>query len=100
MAFGKHTSVVARGDGPPHRRQLLVENIGLHPAVAITVTLDGPWGADRLLSEDGIDRLEAGALVQLPLPRMRPGEAHKVTVRWTAEGGAGGEFFGLVMAGA
>lgn len=99
MAFGRHTSLVARGEGPPHRRQLLVENIGPHTAVAITVTVDGPWGANRQLSQDGLDRLEAGHVLPIPLPQMRPGDAHKVSVRWTAERGLAGEFFGVVTAG-
>jgi hypothetical protein len=100
MGFAKSTSIIARGDGPQRRRQLLVENLGELAALEVRVDLHGPWGPDSLVYSDRIDRLAAGAAIRLQLPQLRNGEAYKVAVTWTAEGGAAGEFFGVVTAGA
>jgi hypothetical protein len=44
--------------------------------------------------------LPLGASVELPLRRFRRDAVFRLAVRWVADNGAAGEFFGVVTAGA
>lgn len=97
--FGPWASVSATGAGPYDARRLVLSNRGTHAAVDLAIVFEGASGIVELLAGPLPARLEAGASVVLPLRRVRRDAVFRVTVRWTAEGGQGSAFFGVLTAG-
>ena len=98
MGFGRSAALTARGTGTYPARALRLENLGDATAVEVTVTFTGANGPAELL-EVPVPALPPGASVELPLRRFRRDAVFRLAVRWVADNGAAGEFFGVVTAG-
>ena len=98
MPFGRSAALSARSAGVYPHRLLRIENHGDATATQITVTFTGQGGVFELLAEPVPD-LVPGAVVEIPVKPFRRGAVFKTALRWVADNGAPGEFFGLLTTG-